>query len=525
MAHKPTYEQAAVYDGFSSLSPGDNASVLAAAGAGKTTTLQGIAKNTRERGMLLCFNKSNAADARRKLRLTMCEASTLHKLAYVTMAQKFRWGFETQDTKYTYILNNGLISKGTMPDIKGMNDMRFANLAIKALVKYCESDSLKFTDEFSRAAIVESYGDPNFLVPGKKKEAAQEALEALTKPVWELGRKTFGHANENGTRFLDMYVKALHRDPSARAEAFRRMKYLMLDEAQDSNRVTMAIFQGSGLKTIMVGDPYQQLYSWRGAVNAFDHVSGPEFHLSQSFRFGDNIAEIARHILNCHPSGPPARELVGLGRPIDLRTYEGTKIAAVCRTNAGVIEEALKFMKAGKTVQVEDIESLILELKSAEALSCGEPNKVRTETFKAFDDWEEAKQVAEEGDPTVRRIVKIIEDNDAKKIYELADRQKQDANEGRTADAICMTAHRSKGGEWPIAFLGGDWPTIPEMMQRWNTAKNGSASEEQAALEDFNGLYVAATRGQTACVRHERILFPEVEKEPLPEPDPEPAPM
>ena len=47
-----------------------------------------------------------------------------------------------------------------------------------------------------------------------------------------------------------------------------------------------------------IGDRYQQIYSWRGAINAMSKVGDANFTtLTQSFRFGDSIADLANHIL------------------------------------------------------------------------------------------------------------------------------------------------------------------------------------------------------------------------------------
>lgn len=52
---------------------------------------------------------------------------------------------------------------------------------------------------------------------------------------------------------------------------------------------------------VIVGDPYQKIYGFRGATNeCFDdalHVPTHSFYLTHSFRFGDNIAEVANVFL------------------------------------------------------------------------------------------------------------------------------------------------------------------------------------------------------------------------------------
>ena len=63
---------------------------------------------------------------------------------------------------------------------------------------------------------------------------------------------------------------------------------LLVDEAQDTNPAMLDVFLRQKKTTkIIVGDPHQQIYAFRGAVNALDLVR-PDvtYHLTQSFRFG-----------------------------------------------------------------------------------------------------------------------------------------------------------------------------------------------------------------------------------------------
>jgi L-asparaginase II len=40
---------------------------------------------------------------------------------------------------------------------------------------------------------------------------------------------------------------------------------------------------------IYVGDAHQQIYAWRGAVNAMQQLPLPESRLTTSFRFGEQM--------------------------------------------------------------------------------------------------------------------------------------------------------------------------------------------------------------------------------------------
>ena len=50
-------------------------------------------------------------------------------------------------------------------------------------------------------------------------------------------------------------------------------------------------------QVIYVGDAHQQIYAWRGAVNAMQQLPLPESRLTTSFRFGESIAQNANAIL------------------------------------------------------------------------------------------------------------------------------------------------------------------------------------------------------------------------------------
>lgn len=69
----------------------------------------------------------------------------------------------------------------------------------------------------------------------------------------------------------------------------------MIDECQDLNPIMLNIIEGFQGQIIYVGDTHQAIYSFMGNVNAFRLMENPtaKFALSQSFRFGQEIADHA----------------------------------------------------------------------------------------------------------------------------------------------------------------------------------------------------------------------------------------
>jgi superfamily I DNA/RNA helicase len=121
------------------------------------------------------------------------------------------------------------------------------------------------------------------------KEVAQVALKG-TAHVWARMLATddpipLGH---------DGYLKVW-----ALSEPHLPVDYILLDEAQDTNPVVLGVLTKQQAQNIYVGDKYQQIYEWRGAINAMEEA--PAVHttdLTTSFRFGGDIAQAANRVLD-----------------------------------------------------------------------------------------------------------------------------------------------------------------------------------------------------------------------------------
>ena len=74
---------------------------------------------------------------------------------------------------------------------------------------------------------------------------------------------------------------------------------IYLDEAQDSSPVVLDIIkQQEHCKVVYVGDTYQSIYAFRQAVNAMEKIKAPTKVLSKSFRYGQEIADLATFIID-----------------------------------------------------------------------------------------------------------------------------------------------------------------------------------------------------------------------------------
>lgn len=500
---KPTQEQDRVGERASRLRPGEVLKVIAFAGSGKTTTLKLCAKRRSDRGMYLAFNKAIADEAKQKLATTRCGATTMHGLAYGVMRELM--GQPARINAKT-LMESGLMEQHRPPIIRGWGPYRIAAAVVRTMVAFSNSADQEILPAHALEAIIDSVGDPDFLVGDDVKGKAQEAIRFLTTPLVELATAYWLRCIEEGAYSHDMYLKMLDLDDGIRQDAFGRLKYLMVDEAQDINPVQRSIILKTGLPIIAVGDPFQQIYSWRGAENALQLMRGEELHLTQSFRFGEEIAEIARMILRTRPDGGPAQRLTGLG-PGDPAAHTGPKGAIICRTNIGMLDEAIKTLRAGYPVHVDKMEELLADARSAQALFEGRADQVTSPELRQYDSWDQLELAAEEGgDPALSKLVRLVRTRRVGEVEELGRRHQPDPS---TARLLICTGHRSKGLEFPAVMMGEDWADVDRLRRRHTSALEKSEKHVTAANEEFNLLYVGFTRAMTRLRGHQRILFPD----------------
>ena len=317
-----------------------------------------------------------------------------------------------------------------------------------------------------------------------------------------------GHTNRSLPRRQLPKIRHQAPPPAARKADLPARHRRAPDEAQDINPVQRSILMKAGLPLIAVGDPFQQIYSWRGAENALAQIEGEVRYLTQSFRFAEDIAEHARAILATRPDGGPAQRLVGSGQGIP-KNYKGPRVAIICRTNIGMIDEALRILRSGKKVHVDSVEALVSDVRSAEALQCGQKERMTSPELKQFESWEELAAEAEESGGALARLVQIVEGNRVGQVEALLRHQ----TKADSADILICTAHRSKGLEFPGVLLGGDWKDIDVMRTRHKVAQRETAKHVTLAIEEWNALYVAATRPMVRLQGLGRIMSPAREME------------
>lgn len=478
VAHTPTDEQIAIIDAARTCG---SLVVEAGAGCAKSTTLKMVAADQPRRRMLyLCFNKAIQLDAERSFGPNV-NCRTTHSIAFGPVGVRYRhrlggprvpaWQAAKilgihRDVRLEATYSAGGDAAG--PDRVTIRPMDLARLALETVNRFCYSADAEIGPwHVPHRPGLESFRDE--LVAA----VLPYAVTAWYDIVSTDGRLRFEH---------DYYLKLFQLTGPV-------LPYdvLMVDEAQDLNPVTLAIVtQQRHAQILAVGDSAQQINAWRGATNALTQFGGQRLTLSQSWRFGPDVADEANKWLGLLDAALQLR-----GNPAIRSTVTAVEKpdAVLCRSNGGVLTAVLGQMEAGRKV------ALVRggpELKSL-ANACRQLQDTgRTDhpELMAFDSWKSVQEFVdtETSGSDLKVFVKLVDKYGVNKIIRTVDAT---VPEDR-ADVVVSTAHTAKGREWGAVRIGGDFHAPRE-------DKNQGLI--MPAAEELRLSYVAVTRARTTLDR------------------------
>ncbi|CAB1127556.1 DNA helicase [Candidatus Hydrogenisulfobacillus filiaventi] len=463
-----TPEQAAVLE--RAAASGD-VKVVAFAGTGKTTTLEGIAREAlpRRRILYLAFNRTVAEEARHRFPAWVT-ARTPHALAYAAVGYRYRSRLVTTPLALRRALEERLPHSLRVLQGFGRRRAAAAFAVLETLEAFCRSDAALPGPAHVPAWLVGALPEAEQAgFAAAAAQAARSAWRALTDPAATL---PVTH---------DVYLKLWQLSrPRLPFDA------ILFDEAQDADPVVRALLLDQPVPRVVVGDPYQQLYAWRGAVNALQAFPGPELALTRSWRFGPAVAATANRILDILGE---RRRLVG-GGPATATVLDrpdlGLETAVLTRSNAGAVAAALERLDKGRKVAVAGgVAHLVRLVEAAYAFSRGEP--ARHPDLLAFNDWQELEMMAEtELGSGFRPVVQLVHDY-GRQLPEVTRRLATATVPPSAAEVTIATVHRAKGGEWDHVRLWDDFPPFAR------TAGDGTVRIDRAEAHLW---YVAVTRAR-----------------------------
>ena len=498
---------------LSSLTSRDAVRIMAYAGTGKTTTLKRLTeKHPDTKFLLVVFNKSVEVHSKKEFPGNVL-VKTAHSLSYKYITEKHdQSSFQHFNVKYSDLLSNYLLPRRAEKEpYKPFNLYQWAAMVMDTITRFCNSADTSLTlDHVPEYWIVH---------PERKNVEVFHKVKILedSKEVWRKIRdpnvRTAKYDHTTSMKEFQLSAPDLQ-------EYAGQYDVLLLDEAQDMNPCMLDICLEQNVPKIVVGDNFQQIYGFRGAVNALEIIKKHRntsvketFYLSQSFRFG---AEIAFAVESClkHLLGAPGPSIVGttkkdsVGGQIDSNPPDSTgiteKVAIIGRTNFGLFCEMVRLVS-----EVEE------HARPRIAIGVGDDplgwRKLKTLFNKMVSDsgsW--GKQVREARDSNdvemlgKIRIVEKYKEKIPQIVKTLQDQRSKAEKGGEEVDDpevkfVFSTVHKFKGLEMDNVRLLDDfiYQGLP-----YNVPANNHEQKEE-----FNLLYVALTRAKTRLMMNDALYF------------------
>lgn len=467
---QPSDEQAAIIEARRGHA-GESLRVVAFAGCAKTTTLELAAAVETAPVAYLAFSKAVQRAAERRFpRHVLCR--TMHSIAYQGLGMR---------QERQRLEGRTVAELLDLPAAGRIRPARWGHVVLATVRSFCHSAD--------RRIGLDHVTD---LPPGQD-NAGQ---------VVGWAQKLWRHLADPGDATPIEHGVYLKRFQLGGGRLPGHIRTVYLDEAHDSNPVTLAILAASGLPVVAVGDPWQSIYAFRGAVDAMQAMTAPTLHISCSWRFGPALARVATSILQ-QTGSPPTMAV--RGRPDRDGTIERQRLpgpcTVLCRTNAALFEAAIS---DGDPIHIvgggEQLIRLILGgwrlMQGEEVLDV--PGLL---PFASFEDLRE--HVQDTADPELRLLVQIVEQHLGDIPALVDDLRRRLVPDMAYAERVLSTAHKAKGLEWDQVVLEDDFPTLEELDETDAHGRPCYTAKERD--QELHLLYVAATRARSTLVPNEAV--------------------
>jgi len=395
--------------------------IFSLAGTGKTFTLSEYAKLHKFSKILyIVYNSSMRISAMMRFSERV-KVETFHSLSYKYIGKHYEVG----DIKLEKI-----------SEITKLN-IRDSYSLIKLIGEFCNSDKKEIT-EFN-SPLVE-----------KAKLIWDMMLDKKLPMLHDVHLKLF---ELNGVKLSDYEI-------------------IMVDEAQDINIVGLNIVNNQDAKKIFIGDPNQRIYSFRGSLDIFKDKSD-KYMLTKSFRFGQEIADIANIILERKNYKYKLEGDESKRSFVSTSDFEDIPVTIIFRTNTALFNEAIKLINSvGDDIYIVGAENIFNKILNVLNLKEGKEiiNDKHLESMNSYREFIGLSNLI----PEYKFIIKLIDSYGPSLRAYIKKLQKASK---KNASHTLVTAHKSKGLEFFYVKIYDDFTKI-----------------EKANEEELNILYVAITR-------------------------------
>lgn len=463
---KPNAEQQAIIDAF--LGHDGSIAVNALAGTGKTTTLKMLAAAApAQRMQYIAFNRAIADDAQAKMPSNVT-VSTMHSLAYRAMQP---------DRKRLEMRLGGVFVAQKLGIKVALAQLEFGDFvltpaqmgaaALATVSRYCNSADVDLLKKHV----------PSWRTVFDECPSSLDYDQEIKETVFKSAQRLWGQMRDRKSDWPithDTYLKLW-----ALAQGQIKTDVIFFDEAQDASGVFLQILENQrDRRIVFVGDQNQQIYAWRGAVDALQRISADErLYLTRSYRFGQGIADQANRMLQCLGE---THLLIGEGSG---RGVDGSE-AILCRTNA----KAITIFCEHDQAQLVGAREFLGTVRSLSNLIDGRGS---TGAFALFPTFTALCDYAATPDGSdLRPLLDLVGRRGVDDVISRLER----ASESRSSTGpVISTVHKAKGREWDTVKIEDDW-RIPKKELR---------------QDEMRLMYVALTRGRCVVDAGEVLTFVE----------------
>lgn len=505
--------------------------IKALAGTGKSSTLIGGAKaifhyDKGRRILVLAFNKAIATELRGKFPAN-AEVRTMDSISVTASANAKLYRKFSAMQKQTESRNRPIYGFSDLADYYKIKDevelangikiskFLFIKIALAGLHNWVVSGDDEMSEKHFSGTIPRKKGGDEGYTP-EMLRVAKEMWDDKLEPH-DPGRRQIA------VNFNDMMKNfaLTHPDLTAtnsKGESLHGLgaipQTIMIDEAQDVNGVFYRMIaeqqelHNNGIQLVVVGDPHQSIYQFRGAINSLSKfLRDATLPLTKMFRAGQKVADYANILLDIKDEDD--ERLVGNPDKDSEVLTPGSMIDAtmiLTMTNAGALSEIVPAISRGQTIGVTrefkyDMNSF---MSTAKWLWFGSDPKKRPskphEDLDGYDDWKQMLEIYEETkDVPVGKLLKILDDTKSRleaekrpskmsdvftEIQKIIDRARifgiegffkpEDDNWGTSGDIGNYISYEIKDGLIRLFTTGRLGPWAPELKNPNNGTRNHS---------------------------------------------------
>ncbi|EJS2611046.1 MULTISPECIES: helicase HerA domain-containing protein [Vibrio] len=458
---------------------------FAYAGSGKSTFLRAVEKYQKNKmGIYLCYNKSLEREARSLFVGTHVHIYTSHSYALSTFSKEVKTGFLRKvnlKPNMKMVLDHSEFNLDN-PLFNALDMKKNWRVLIDICDCFIQTASLELTElhltEKAKKLITSKVNSKAI-----KSNQKQVALLYLVNHANLLLKSMFDTSNECYCSH-DGYVKYWQL-----SKPVINYDYVMFDETQDAPPVLVNVIMSQKIQKIFVGDKYQNIYQFKGGVNAMTVVPCESFPLSVSFRYGQDLADLASKILKHYDTSVKIT-----GRGFDTEIIKGSdyddsdNMLYIAHTNIHLLDILIDCYKSKiPTVFVTDNKASFTLMKAESILNISQ-NGEGIGFYKKYDNID--KLIAEQRDLETKVIIEWFKE-DREKFMDLimALRWTLDIIPDKAFVKLC-TAHGSKGLESDVVMLADDFSAVEAAF----------GDGQPLAEDELNLIYVAVTRAKKKLI-------------------------